>query len=167
LPKFDQKQVVVDEIKKKLDGAASVVLIDGRGLTVLQDTALRKTLRTAGVHYKVYKNTLLERAFEGTPFAGLSKFLSGPTTMAVSYGDATAAARLLSKEAKNLQNLKFKAGVVENTVYDEEGIKLVAEIPPRDELLAKLLGSFKSPLASFARLVSQIAEKKGGAAATE
>lgn len=164
LPKIEQKQVIVNEIKAKLENAASVVLVDGRGLTVAQDTDLRRKLREAGVEYKVYKNSMLELAFKDTPFEELTGHLAGPTTMAVSYGDATAAARAISKELKNLAKLSFKAGVVENVLYDDKGMKAVADIPSRDELLAKLLGSFKSPLASFARVMGKIAEKNSGSA---
>lgn len=156
-----KKQQVVAEIKEKLDRAASVVLMDGRGLTVYQDTDLRRKLREAGIDYKVYKNTLLDLAIKGTPFEPLKDFLAGPTTAAISYDDATAAARSINKELRTLPNLQFKAGVVEGTLYDAVGIKAVAEIAPRPELLSRLLGSLKSPMSSFARVVNQIAENKG------
>jgi large subunit ribosomal protein L10 len=161
----EKKQVVIDEIKAKLEKAASVVLVDGRGLTVHQDTELRKKLRESEIDYKVYKNTMMELAIKETPFAGLSDYLKGPTAVAISYEDATAAARIISKELKALPNLEFKAGVVEGTAYDAKGIRAIAEIPPRNELLSRLLGSFKSPIASFARVINQLAEKQGGGAA--
>jgi len=159
MPKVEQKQVVVKEISEKLKKASSAVLVDARGLTVEQDTRLRKNLREAGVDYKVYKNTLMEFAVDGTKYEGLKKFLTGPNTLAVSYGDPTLAARLLSKEMKVTPVMSFKAGVIDNVVYDAEGMRAVAEIPPREELLSKLLGSFKSPASSFARLINAIAEK--------
>jgi large subunit ribosomal protein L10 len=139
------------------------VLIDARGLTVAQDTDLRRKLRASGVDYKVYKNTLISRSVEGTAFAGLEPHLSGPSAVAVSYDDATAAARIIQKEQKGMPKLEFKAGVVENTVYDAKGVAAIAAIPPRAELLSKLLGSFKSPLASFARVISAVAEEKAKA----
>jgi len=162
LPKHAEKQVIIDEIKEKVGRAASVVLVDGRGLTVYQDTDLRKKLREAGIEYKVYKNSMLHLAFKDTPYEQLDSHLAGPTTVAISYDDATAAARIINKELKALQNLQFKAGVVESTMYDAAGIKAIADIPSRGELLSRLLGSFKSPMSSFARLVNQIAEKKAG-----
>ncbi|WP_317855702.1 50S ribosomal protein L10 [Chakrabartyella piscis] len=161
MAKIEQKQVIVNEIKEKLNGAASVVMVDARGLTVEQDTILRKQLREAGVEYKVYKNTMVNWAIQGTEFEGLSSYLSGPSAFAFSYEDATTGAAVLSKVAKEMQELEFKAGVVEGVVYDAEGMKLVAEIPSRDVLLSKLLGSFKSPMSSFARVIDQIAKKDG------
>lgn len=160
MPNLEQKQVVIDEIKGKLEKALSVVLVSSRGLTVEQDTRLRKKLREAGVDYKVYKNTMVDFAVKDTPFEGIGEYLAGPTAVAISYEDATAAARIINGEIKSMPKLEFKGAVVENTLYDAVGIKAIADIPPRAELLSKLLGSFKSPLSSFARLVNAVAEKK-------
>lgn len=160
MAKIEQKQVIVNEIKEKLEKATSVVLVDPRGLTVEQDTILRKKLREAGVEYKVYKNTMVNFAIQGTQFEGLSPYLEGPSAVAFSYEDATAGPSVISKEAKNFKALEFKAGVVESTVYDAEGMKVIAEIPSREVLLSKLLGSFKSPMSTFARVINQIAESK-------
>ena len=160
MPKVEQKQVIVNEIKEKLDKAVSVVMIDARGVTVEQDTELRKKFREAGIDYKVYKNTMMNFAVKGTKFEGLSEYLSGPSAFAISYEDSTAAARIISKENKNIPNMEFKAGLIENIVYDAEGIKAIANIPAKEELLSKLLGSFKSPLSSFARVINAIAEDK-------
>lgn len=165
MAKVEQKKLVVEEIKQKLEKASSVVIVNARGLTVEQDTALRKQLREAGVDYKVYKNTMVRFAIKDTQFEGLEQYLEGPSAFAFSYEDATAAARILSKAAKDLKVLEFKAGVVEGVTYDAEGMKAIAEIPSRDVLLSKLLGSFKSPISSFARVIKQIAEKDGEEAA--
>ncbi|MCL2498799.1 MAG: 50S ribosomal protein L10 [Defluviitaleaceae bacterium] len=156
------KDVVVKEIRGKLDRAKSIVLVNARGLTVEQDTLLRKTLRQAGgIDYKVYKNTMISRAIEGTNFAGLDEYLAGPTAAAFSYEDATAAAAQVSKHLKAMPKLEFKACAIDGTVYDAAATKEIAEIPPREVLLSRLLGSFKSPMASFARVVNAIAEEKG------
>ena len=163
MAKIEQKQVVVTEIKEKLEKAASVVMVDARGLTVEQDTVLRKQLRDAGVDYKVYKNTMVHLAVQGTQFEGLDAYLSGPSAFAFSYGEATAAAAILNKIAKDAKALEFKAGVIEGVVYDAEGMKLVADIPSKEVLLSKLLGSFKSPMSSFARVIDQIAKKDAAA----
>ncbi|WP_312070863.1 50S ribosomal protein L10 [Anaerotignum propionicum] len=163
MAKIEQKQVVVNEIKEKLEKAASVVMVDARGLTVDQDTVLRKQLREAGVDYKVYKNTMVHFAIQGTQFEGLDQYLSGPSAFAFSYGEATAAAAILNKIAKDAKALEFKAGVIEGVVYDAEGMKLVADIPSKEVLLSKLLGSFKSPMSSFARVIDQIAKKDAAA----
>ncbi len=160
MPKIEEKQVVINEIKEKVNKAKSIVLIDARGLTVLQDTKLRKQLREAGVDYKVYKNSMMEFAIENSEFGGLKEFLKGPTAVAFSYDDATLAARIISKNLKEMQAIEFKAGCIEGVVYDAAGITAVANIPSKEELLSKLLGSFKSPLSSFARLINAIAEEK-------
>lgn len=165
MPKVEQKQVVIDEIKGKIDKAVSAVLVDARGLTVAQDTEFRKRLREAGVDYKVYKNTMMNFAIKDTPFEPLSEHLSGPSALALCYEDSTKAARIINKAIKDFKKISFKAGVIENTLYDEQGITAIADIPGREELLSKLLGSFKSPISSFARVVNQIAEQKGGEAA--
>ena len=160
MPKVAEKQVVINEIKEKLERASSIVLVNSRGLTVEQDTVLRKKLREAGVDYKVYKNTMIDFAVQGTSFESIKDDLAGPSALAVSYDDATAAARVINAELKGMPALEFKAGVIENTYYDAKGVAAVAAIPPRDELIAKLLGSFKSPLSSFARVINAIAEEK-------
>jgi large subunit ribosomal protein L10 len=159
MAKVEQKQVVVNQIKEKLNGASSVLLVDYRGLTVEQDTKLRKELREAGVEYRVFKNTMVNFAIEGTEFAEISKDLEGPTAIAISYEDATAGARILAKTAKDNEKLEFKSGVVEGTYYDAEGMMAIGKIAPREELLSRLLGSFKSPMSSFARVIKQVAEK--------
>jgi large subunit ribosomal protein L10 len=160
MAKVELKQPIVDEIKELLDGAQSMVLVDYRGLTVAQDTVLRKELRENGVVYKVYKNTLIKRAIEGTEFEGASVDLEEPTAIAVSKTDATAPARILAKFAKTADKLEIKSGVVEGTYYDKDAIKTIANIPSREELLSKLLGSMQSPIANFARVIKQIAEKQ-------
>ena len=164
MPKIEEKQIIINSIKEKLERAASVVLVDARGLTVAQDTALRKKLREAGVDYKVYKNTMMEFAVKDTQFEGLTPYFAGPTTVAISYDEATKAASIINSELKNLKQLTFKAGVVEGVVYDEQGMIAIADIPSREVLLSKLLGSFKSPMSSFARVIKQIAEKDTEAA---
>ncbi len=160
MAKVELKQPVVEEIKELLDGAQSMVLVDYRGLTVAQDTGLRKELREAGVSYKVYKNTLIKRAVEGTEFESVTADLEGPTAIAVSKTDATAPARILAKAAKDAEALEIKSGVVEGTYYDNKAIMTIANIPSREELLSKLLGSMQSPITNFARVIKQIAEQK-------
>ena len=166
MAKVELKQPIVAAIAEDVKGAQSVVIVDYRGLTVAQDTELRKQLREAGIIYKVCKNTMMKRAFEGTEFEGLAQYLEGPSAMAVSKDDATAAARILCKFAKTAEKLEVKAGVVEGNVYDQAGVKALSEIPSREELLSKLLGSIQSPIANFARVIKQIAEN-GGAVAEE
>ena len=160
MAKVELKQPIVAEISELLNGAKSAVVVDYRGLTVEQDTQLRKQLREAGVTYKVYKNTTIRFAAKGTEFEALEPHLEGPTALAVSKEDATAPARVLAEFAKKADKLELKAGVVEGTYYDEKGIKVIATIPSREVLLGKLLGSIQSPIANFARVINQIAEAK-------
>ena len=160
MAKVELKQPIVDEIASHVNGAMSAVLVDYRGLTVEQDTELRKQLREANVFYKVYKNTYMKRAFEGTPFAELDQHLEGPSALAVSTDDVTAPARIIVKFSQKAPKLEVKAGIVEGQYYDESGVKELAEIPSREELLSRLLGSMQSPITNFARVIKQIAEKK-------
>ncbi len=164
MAKVELKQPVIEEIAELLNGAATAVVVDYRGLTVAEDTELRKQLREANVVYKVYKNTMIKRAVEGTEFEGLTANLEGPTAIAVCKDDATAAARVLAGFAKNAEALEIKGGVVEGTYYDAAGMKQISSIPSREVLLSKLLGSIQSPIANFARVIKQIAEKNEEAA---
>lgn len=166
MAKIELKQPIVEEISAAIKDAASVVIVKYSGITVAQDTVLRKQLREAGVTYKVYKNTLMNRAFKGTEFEGLTDSLKGTSAIAVSKDDATAPARIIDNFAKDCPALEIKAGVVEGIVYDAAGMKTIAGIPSREELLSKFLGSIKSPITNFARVLNQIAEK-GGASACE
>ena len=163
MPKVEQKQVVINEIKEKLDKAVSVVLVNARGVTVEQDTVLRKKFRDAGVDYKVYKNSMMSFAVKGTQFEGLEEYFAGPSAIAFSYGEATTAAAIIAKELKTIPALEFKAGVIEGITYDAKAIEAIANIPPKNELIAKLLGSFKSPMSSFARVVNEVAKQKESA----
>ncbi len=166
MAKIEIKKPVVEEISASIKDAQSVVLVDYRGLTVEQDTKLRKELREAGVTYKVYKNTMMNFAFKGTDFEALVPYLEGPSAIAVSTTDATAPARILCKFAKEADKLEIKGGMVEGMAYDAKGIADIAKIPSRDELISKLLGSLQSPITNFARVMNQLAEK-GGASACE
>lgn len=167
MAKVELKQPIVQEISENVKDAQSVVVVDYRGLTVDQDTKLRKELREAGVTYKVYKNTMMNFAFKGTDFESLAPVLEGPSAIAISKDDATAPARIVAKFAENAPALEIKAGVVEGTFYDAEGMKAIAKIPSRNELLSRLLGSLQSPMANFARVINQIAEKTPAAATAE
>ena len=165
MAKVELKAPIVDEIKGYVSDAKSAVLVDYRGLTVEQDTKLRKQLREAGVVYKVYKNTMLHLSFDGTDFAQLDKDLEGPTAIAFGIEDETAPARIINNFAKEAEALEIKSGVVDGEYYDAAGVKVLATIPSKDELISKLLGSLQSPITNFARVVKQIAEAQGETAA--
>ena len=154
------KAAVIDEIKSKLDGAKSVVVIDYMGTTVEEATAMRKSLREANVDYAVYKNTLIAKAIEGTEFEGLKDILAGPSAIAVSKEDAVAPARVLNKAMKDTNKMSFKAGYVEGIKYDAAGLTAIATIPSREELIAKFMGSIQNPVSKFVRTLAAIADAK-------
>ena len=155
-----QKQAVIDEIKEKLEKAQSAVVIDYIGISVAQADAMRRKLREANVDYTVYKNTLVSRAIEGTKYEALKDVLSGPSAFAFSYDDAIAPARVLSGVIKEYKKMDFKAGVIEGTYYDADGVKAIAALPSRDELIAKFMGSIQSPVSKFVRTLQAVADAK-------
>ncbi|WP_195264669.1 MULTISPECIES: 50S ribosomal protein L10 [unclassified Clostridium] len=154
------KEAKVAEIKEKLEKAQAIVLADYQGLTVEEDTALRKNLREAGVEYKVYKNNLVTLAAKELGIEGLDSYLEGPVSIAFGYEDATAPARVLHTFAKDHKKLELKAGMVEGTLYNKAEVEQLATIPSKEVLIAKLLGSFKAPLSNVAYLLNAIKEKK-------
>ena len=167
MAKVELKKPVVEEISAKIKNAQAVVLVDHRGLTVAQDTELRKKLRQEGVTYKIYKNTMMNFAFKGTDYEQLGDLLNGPSAMAVSETDPAAPARVLYEFAKTAKALEIKGGVIEGKFYDAAAMTDIATIPSRDVLLSRLLGSMQSPITNFARVIKQIAEKDGEAAPAE
>ena len=164
---LEQKQAIISEISDKMDRATGVVIIDYIGITVEEANTMRGKLRDAGVDYKIYKNTLVRRAIDGTPHAGLADVLEGPSAFAFGYDDATAPARLLDGVIREFRKMEFKAGIVEGVLYDAAGIKQIATIPSRDVLIARFLGSVQSPLSKLVRTFAAIADEKGGDAAEE
>ena len=157
-----QKQVIIDEIKEKLEKAQSLVVIDYIGTTVAEADAMRKKLREANVDYTVYKNTLFKRAIAGTPYEALGEgdTLKGSTALAFCEEDATASTRVLSKAIKEYKKMAFKGGVVEGVVYDKNKIEEFASIPSREELIARFMGSIQSPMTKLALTLKAIAEKE-------
>jgi large subunit ribosomal protein L10 len=154
-----KKQAVIDEIKEKFDRASSAVVIDYMGVTVAEADAMRTKLREADVDYKVYKNTLVNRAIGGTEHEALKEALAGPTALAFGFEDATAPARVLNGVMKEYKKMAFKAGLIEGVFYDAAGMAQIAEIPSRDVLIAKFLGSIQNPVSGFVRVLAAIAEK--------
>ena len=154
------KEAKVVEIKEKLEKAQAIILADYQGLTVEEDTQLRKNLREAGVEYKVYKNTLVKIAAKELNIEGIDAYLEGPVAIAFGYEDVTAPARILYDFSKDHKKLELKAGVVEGQFYDKASIEQLASIPSKEVLIAKLLGSIKSPLSKLAYLLSAIKDSK-------
>lgn len=145
-----KKEQIVAEIREKMENSSAIVLTDYRGLNVGQVTKMRADLRKAGVEFKVLKNTLTRLAARETGLEGLEPYLEGPTALAFSKDDPTAPAKILMKYAKEFKTLEIKAGVVEGKVIDPAGVKALADLPSREELLAQVLRGMQSPLAGFA-----------------
>ncbi len=154
------KKKIVEEITDKLQKSTSAIIVDYRGLRVDEVTELRRKFREAGVDYKVYKNTLARRAAENAGMQELVEELIGPNALAFSYDDPVAPAKIASDFAKSHKKLELKVGFVEGSFYDEEKLKEIANIPSREELLAKLLGSLQAPISNFAYLVQAMIDKE-------
>lgn len=153
------KQDLVSEIKNKFDSSNSAVVVEYRGLTVQQVTALRRQLRDENVEFKVYKNTMTRRAAEEAGYSDLTPALVGPNAIAFSE-DAVAPSRVLAKFAKKNKALVIKSGVVEGKVVDYETLKELSELPNKEGMIAMLLGALQSPLRDFAWAMKQISEQK-------
>ena len=152
---LDDKKAIVAEVSAQLAGAQSIIVAEYRGLEVGDITALRAEARKAGVYLRVLKNTLVRRAVAGSPFEGLAEKMVGPLIYGISK-DPVAAAKLLHDFGTSNQKLVIKAGAMPNYVMDAEGVKALAAMPSREELLAKLLGTMQAPIAQFVRTLNEI-----------
>ena len=159
---LEAKKAKVEKLTEVIKNSVSGVLVDYKGITVEEDTKLRKELREAGVHYFVEKNTMLLRAFKECGIEGFEEALNGTTALAVSNDDQTAPARILGKFAEKAGDDKFnlKAGYVEGEVYDQAGVVALSKIPSKDTLLAQLVGSLQGPLQKLAATLNAVADKK-------
>lgn len=164
---LEKKQQQVAELKEKIAASVTGVIVDYKGITVADDTALRKELRENGVEYFVVKNTILSRAVDGTELDEIKSVLEGTTAIALSKEDYTAAARILCKFADGHDNFKIKSGMLEGKVVGVETITELAKLPSRDILLATVLSAFQAPIAAFARAVQAIVDKDGEAESAE
>ncbi len=156
---LDIKKQAVADMVEKLKKAQSGILVDYRGLTVSEDTDLRNKLREAGVEYKVVKNTLTRFAANEVGFEELDPVLNGPTSLALSYEDPVAPAKIIAEFAKGNEKLEIKSGFLDGKVISLDEIKQLASTPSKDVLLAKLLGSLNSPVSSLARVLQAIVDK--------
>jgi large subunit ribosomal protein L10 len=153
-----EKAVVIEEVAAQVAKAQSIVIAEYRGLDVASVTVLRKTARQSGVYLRVLKNTLARRAVNGTAFESLSKQLTGPLIYGIS-ADPVAPAKVLSDFAKTNDKLVIKGGSLPNNLLNQEGIKALATLPSRDELLSKLMGTMQAPIAQFARTLNEVPTK--------
>lgn len=155
-----EKEAVVEEIKTKIQAAKSVVLVDYKGLTVAQDTELRCNFRKAGVEYKVYKNRLAKIAFNELGFNQFDEALEGPTAIAFSMNDSVSAAKISAEANKKYNKLQTKCGLVDGEFNDADALKIIASLPSREVLIAKMLGSMLAPVSKLAYVFNAIAEKQ-------
>jgi len=153
-----EKAVVIEEVAAEVGRAQSIVVAEYRGLDVASVTVLRKTARESGVYLRVLKNTLVRRALNGTPFEGLSAQLTGPLIYGIS-ADPVAAAKVLSDFAKTNDKLVITGGALPNSLLDQDGVKALATMPSREELLSKLLGTMQAPIAQFVRTLNEVPTK--------
>jgi len=160
-----EKEKKIAELAEKMVAAKTIVFADFRGLTVAQDTKLRRKLTEAGVEYKVAKNTLIEKAAEQKGIMGLHEFLHGPTSVAFGGDDLTAPAKILAEAARETKILTIKGGMMGAKPLSKEEVMRLAELPSREMLLAMLCGTLNAPLSGLARALDQIREKKAATAA--
>ena len=160
---LEAKKNTVAALSDQIKNATAGVFVDYKGITVDQDTELRNQFRAAGVHYSVVKNTLTRLAARECGY-DFDEILNGTTSFAMTTDDPIAPARIVSQFAKQNKILTIKGGFVEGEYYDKDGITQIASIPSRDTLISKFMGSIQSPIANFARVINQVAEKNGGAA---
>ena len=153
-----EKAIVIEEVTTQVAKAQSIVVAEYRGLDVASVTVLRKKARESGVYLRVLKNSLARRAVVGTPFEALSSKLTGPLIYGIS-ADPVNAAKVLSAFAKDNDKLVIKAGALPNSVLDVNGVKALATMPSRDELLSKLLGTMQAPIAQFVRTLNEVPTK--------
>ncbi len=160
---LEQKQKQVAELSAKIAESCTGVVVDYKGITVADDTKLRKELREAGVEYFVVKNTILSRAIAGTDLEEMNSVLEGTTAIAISKEDYVAAARILKKFADEHDNFSIKSGYLDGKVISLEMVDSLAKLPSREVLLATVLGAFQAPIAAFARAVQAVVDKNGDA----
>jgi len=163
---LSEKQAIVSGLVDRLSSASAGVFVDYKGITVAQDTELRRELRANGVKYDVVKNTLVRRALDQTGLQELDPILNGTTSLATSEDDPIAPIRIISEYAKKMNDIfTIKACVMEGKILDQNEIEEIAALPSKDALYAKVLGTMLAPITSLAVVLGQILEQQGGAPA--
>ena len=152
---LEEKKQLVEELKGKISAAKSIVIVDYKGLSVFEDTELRKTLRAANVEYRVLKNRLMQKAFNELGYTDFDEALNGPTAVAFANGDPVAPAKILLESADKTKKITIKCGMVDGTYITTDGVKELATLPPKEVLLAKLLGTLEAPISSLARVLNE------------
>ena len=164
---LEKKQAVVADLVEKLKSSPAGVLVNYQGITVEDDTAMRKALREAGVKYMVMKNSLTGRACDEVGFGDMKQYLTGMTAIAISESDPIAPAKVIKKYADKIESFQILAGYLDGAVVDKDTVIALADIPSKEVLIAKFLGSIKSPLYGFAYALQAVIDKNGEAPAAE
>lgn len=156
---LEAKKVLVEEIKEKIKSAISLTFVDYRGLTVEEDTNLRKAFREAGVEYKVYKNRLILKALEELGYTGYNDVLEGTTAVAFGIKDEVSAPKILVDTAEKIKKLEIKCGMLNGERIDAKMVETLAKIPSKEVLISKLLYLLQSPIRSVAIALNEVAKK--------
>ena len=164
---LQKKQAIVADLVEKLKSSPAGVVVNYQGITVEDDTAMRKALREAGVKYMVMKNSLTGRACDEVGLGDMKQYLSGMTAIAISENDPIAPAKVIKKYADKIDSFQILAGYLDGAVVDANTVNTLADIPSKEVLIAKLLGSIRSPLYGFAYAIQAIIDKDGEAAPAE
>ncbi len=157
-----QKQQIVADLAEQIKNSAAGVVVNYQGITVENDTAMRKALRQAGVKYVVMKNTLTGRACDMVGYGEMKQYLNGMTAIAISENDPVVAAKVLKQYAEKVESFNILAGYVDGAVIDANTVNALAEIPNKETLIAKFLGSIQSPLYKFAYAIKAVVDKENG-----
>lgn len=164
---LEQKAAAVDALAEKFGRAVSGILVQYQGITVEDDTKLRAAMRAAGVEYTVIKNSLIGRACDKAGFEAMKEHLEGMNAVAISYDDPIAPAKILKEYAEKIETFTLRAGFLDGAVVDEATVKELADIPPKEVLIAKMLGSLQSPISGLAVALQAVVDKNGEGAAEE
>ena len=164
---LEQKAAAVDALAEKFGRAVSGILVQYQGITVEDDTKLRAAMRAAGVEYTVIKNSLIGRACDKAGFEAMKEHLEGMNAVAISYDDPIASAKILKEYAEKIETFTLRAGFLDGAVVDEATVKELADIPPKEVLIAKMLGSLQSPISGLAVALQAVVDKNGEGAAEE
>lgn len=162
-----EKQKIVADLAEQIKNSAAGVIVNYQGITVDNDTKMRKALREASVKYVVMKNTMTGRACDIVGYGDLKQYLNGMTAIAISENDPVIAAKVLKEYAEKVESFQILAGYVDGGVIDAKTVEALADVPSKEVLIAKLLGSIKSPLYKFAYAIKAVADKNGEAAPAE
>ena len=152
---LEEKKQLVEELKEKIGAAQSIVIVDYKGLTVFEDTELRKTLRAANVEYRVLKNRLMQKALNELGFTEFDEALNGPTAVAFAMTDPSAPAKILLESVDKTKKVSIKCGMVDGAFITPDGVKELATLPSKEVLIAQLLGTLSAPISGLARVLNE------------